>query len=128
MGMSFELIDAVARVAVSALLNGLWQGAAVAVLVGVLLRAMPEMDAATRYRIWSATLLAVLVLLVAAGRVPQDRPGGVPAAEGIWMQDARPYAPAFDSVVRGEGVRGGWTSGAALETEATPPPPMYRRA
>ena len=50
------------------LLTWLWQGSALALLVACLLRATSSTNASTRYLIWWATLLAVL-LLPCAGRV-----------------------------------------------------------
>src|SRR5947199_10066906 len=59
-----------------AVLNSLWQAAAVTAAVWLLLRSMPHINAATRYAVWWA-VLAVLVLLPIAtevGRVSADRP------------------------------------------------------
>jgi beta-lactamase regulating signal transducer with metallopeptidase domain len=43
-------------------LNGLWQGALLAAAIWLLLRLTPRLNAATRYVVWWATLLAVLGL------------------------------------------------------------------
>lgn len=46
-------------------LNALWQGALLVLCVWLLLRAWPRINAATRYIVWSATLVAAFVLPVA---------------------------------------------------------------
>src|SRR5579863_3083568 len=52
--------------AVSAtVLNALWQDALIVLCVWLLLRAWPQVNAATRYAVWSATLVAALVVPVA---------------------------------------------------------------
>ncbi|HYL27602.1 MAG TPA: pentapeptide repeat-containing protein, partial [Candidatus Nitrosotalea sp.] len=52
--------------AVSAtVLNALWQDALIVLCVWLLLRAWPRVNAATRYAVWSATLVAALVVPVA---------------------------------------------------------------
>ena len=65
-----DLIEAVARHAVEAMLNGLWQGTALTALVWCLLRLVPRTNATTRYVIWWGTLIAVICLPVVASRAP----------------------------------------------------------
>lgn len=57
-----ELIDPIARVAMEALLNSLWQGLALAALVWGLLRVIRQTNSTTRYAVWWTTLLAVVCL------------------------------------------------------------------
>ncbi len=97
MATPVELIDAVARVAVSALFNSLWQGLAVTALVWVLLRVVRRINAGTRYLIWSVTLLGVLAMFVVVGRVPPDRS----AVALLWHRSEAP-AGRFDPVSREE--------------------------
>ena len=94
MATPVELIDAVARVAVSALFNSLWQGLVLTALVWVLLRVVRRMSAGTRYLIWSVTLLGVLAMFVVVGRVPPDRS----AVAQLWHRSEDPagrFDPAF---------------------------------
>ncbi len=52
---------------VSALLNGLWQGALIVAIVYLVVQVIPERNAATKYALWYAALLAlVLVPILAA--------------------------------------------------------------
>jgi uncharacterized protein (TIGR03435 family) len=59
-------------------LNSLWQAAAIAAVMWVVLRSMPRVNAATRYVIWWAVLLVVLLLPLATVMIP--RHNTVPAA------------------------------------------------
>src|SRR5918995_1181078 len=69
----------------------LWQGLVLAGLAFVLLRALPNVNAATRHAMWWAALLAVLCIpLVLSARGVQDVLPGVPAAP---VTDARVWAP-----------------------------------
>ncbi|MGB7015049.1 MAG: hypothetical protein WBD69_03760, partial [Candidatus Cybelea sp.] len=52
-------------VVAATVLNALWQDALLVLCVWLLLRAWPRINAATRYVVWSATLLAALVVPVA---------------------------------------------------------------
>jgi beta-lactamase regulating signal transducer with metallopeptidase domain len=65
-----DLIETVARPTVEALLNGLWQGAALVALVWCLLKIIPRINATTRYVIWWVTLIAVICLPITAARGP----------------------------------------------------------
>lgn len=66
----FDFIETVARPTVEALLNGLWQGAALVALVWCLLKIIPRTNATTRYVIWWGTLIAVICLPITAARGP----------------------------------------------------------
>ena len=59
-----ELVS-VAGAAAAIAINALWEGALIVACVWLLVRAWPRINAATRYIIWSATLLAVAVVPVA---------------------------------------------------------------
>ncbi|HYO62157.1 MAG TPA: M56 family metallopeptidase [Pyrinomonadaceae bacterium] len=65
MTASFDLTnDPLVRAAVEALLNSLWQGTALTALTWAFLRAARRANAATRYGVWFATLLALVALPV----------------------------------------------------------------
>ena len=72
-----DLIEAVARQAVEAMLNGLWQGTALAALVWGLLKLVPRTNATTRYVIWWGTLIAVICLPIVASRAPLTTDGDI---------------------------------------------------
>src|SRR5215475_6678310 len=55
-------------------LNSLWQAAAVAAVMWVAVRSMPRLNAATRYLIWWAVLLLVLLLPLATEMIPRHNP------------------------------------------------------
>jgi beta-lactamase regulating signal transducer with metallopeptidase domain len=76
-------IDPIVRVTLVALLNSLWGGIALTVLVGCLLRVVRRTNATTRYLIWWATLLAVVCLPPLAGHIPLTGSGGVNSANYI---------------------------------------------
>ena len=65
--VAFELLDAVARVAVEALLNSLWQGLLIVALVWLLLRVSRGASATTRHAIWLVSLLAITLLPLFTG-------------------------------------------------------------
>src|ERR1700733_11752849 len=52
-------------VVAATVLNALWQDALLVLCVWLLLRAWPRINAATRYAVWSATLVAAFVVPVA---------------------------------------------------------------
>ena len=63
-----------------AVLNSLWQAAAVAAAVWLLLKLTPRINAATRYAVWWAVLAVVVLLPVATG-ISWHR-SGVPVRPG----------------------------------------------
>jgi beta-lactamase regulating signal transducer with metallopeptidase domain len=65
-----DLIEAIARQAAEAMLNGLWQGTALVALVWCLLKVIPRTNATTRYVIWWGTLIAVICLPIVSSRAP----------------------------------------------------------
>ena len=86
-------------------LNALWQDALLVVVIWALLRLWPRINAATRYVVWSATLVAAFVVPIATTlsffSVPQPVPAAVSAAHvsrakstvtPIAARSARPYS------------------------------------
>ncbi len=63
-----NLIETIARATVEAMLNGLWQGLLLVALVWCLLKAIPRLNATTRYVIWWGALIAVICLPIVAAR------------------------------------------------------------
>ena len=87
--------------AISAIaLNALWQGALLVLSVWLMLRLWPRVNAATRYTVWIATLVAAFVIPVAttlaffAPSTPLDRP-----ATHLTTSNAREH-PALRSLRR----------------------------
>ena len=78
-----DLIEAIARQAVEAMLNGLWLGTALTALVWFLLKAVPRTNATTRYVIWWGTLIAVTCLPVVTNRAPLTTGGNI----GPWTYE-----------------------------------------
>ena len=79
-----NLIETIARATIEAMLNGLWQGLLLVALVWCLLKALPRLNATTRYVIWWGALIAVVCLPIAAARgydlarEPVAAPGDTP--------------------------------------------------
>src|SRR5215470_8894226 len=59
MGSMIENFDSLARLLLEALLNTLWQGTLIAVLVWLLLRLVKRVSATTRHAVWLVTLLTI---------------------------------------------------------------------
>jgi bla regulator protein blaR1 len=59
---SYNLVNAVAQLTAERVLDSLLIGAALAVFAGVLLRALPRPNSATRFAVWFAALLATALL------------------------------------------------------------------
>jgi len=57
-----DFLNSIARVTIEALFNGLWQGVALAALIGCALACHRRTNAATRHAIWLLTLVAVACL------------------------------------------------------------------
>ncbi len=74
----------------------LWQGLALAGLTVLLLRALPQLNAATRHAMWWAALVSVLCipLVLAAGAGRDVLPGLPPAPESQGVQPALVLPPA----------------------------------
>jgi uncharacterized protein YjbI with pentapeptide repeats/beta-lactamase regulating signal transducer with metallopeptidase domain len=63
--MQPSLFEVIARAVVVVLVNGLWQGAAIAALTWLALRLFPRVNASTRYAAWTLALVAVVVVPIA---------------------------------------------------------------
>src|SRR5262244_698739 len=59
MSSMIENFDSLARLLLEALLNTLWQGMLIAVLVWLLLRLVNRLSATTRHAVWLVTLLTI---------------------------------------------------------------------
>lgn len=59
------LFDSVARIGLAILLNGLWQGALIALVTALALRVFARANASTRYVVWALALCAVIVVPIA---------------------------------------------------------------
>lgn len=68
-----ETLDPLARLAVQALLNSLWQGVLIVALVWVLLRALGRVSATTRHALWLVSLLTISLLPLAGGFLALQR-------------------------------------------------------
>ena len=60
-----SLFEVIARAVIVVLVNGLWQGLAIAALTWLALRLFPRANASTRYAAWTLALVAVLVVPIA---------------------------------------------------------------
>ncbi len=60
--MQPSLFEVIARAVIVVLVNGLWQGIAIAALTWLALRLFPRVNASTRYAAWTLALVAVLVV------------------------------------------------------------------
>jgi beta-lactamase regulating signal transducer with metallopeptidase domain len=87
-----NLIETIARATTEAMLNGLWQGTLLVALVWCLLKAIPRLNATTRYVIWWGALIGVICLPIAAAR-GYDLASTSQAAPGLTSE----IAPAFEA-------------------------------
>jgi uncharacterized protein YjbI with pentapeptide repeats/beta-lactamase regulating signal transducer with metallopeptidase domain len=60
-----SLFEVIARAVIVVLINGLWQGLAIAALTWLALRLFPRVNASTRYAAWTLALVAVLIVPIA---------------------------------------------------------------
>ncbi|MBL8167790.1 MAG: HEAT repeat domain-containing protein [Acidobacteria bacterium] len=75
-----ETFDSWARLWLEALLNSLWQGLLIAVLVWLLLRVLKQASATTRHAVWLVTLLTIGALpfiALAAKQTPTQTPSQI---------------------------------------------------
>ena len=70
---AYEIFDAVSRVTVSSLLDGLWKGLVITLAVACLLNLARWLNARTRYVVWTATLMVVFGLTWSGIWNPPDR-------------------------------------------------------
>jgi len=95
-----EVLNLASGAALTAVLNSLWQAAALAGAVWMALKLLPRTNAATRHMVWWVALLAVALLPLAPGIVRSLKPGSRPAeqsepaavAPGRAAADAEPVA------------------------------------
>ena len=96
MSSLIENFDSLARLLLEALLNTLWQGMIIAVLVWLLLRLVSRLSATTRHAVWLVTLLtigALPILAVVANRNdPSTNPLVKPASPRPAVQATTPVA------------------------------------
>lgn len=64
MGAMFESLDMISRLLLEAMLNGIWQGGLIVVLVWGMLRGVRTVSATTRHAVWLVSLLAITALPV----------------------------------------------------------------
>ena len=78
----FEIITHAALVI---LVNGLWQGLAIAGLTWLALRAFPRANASTRYAAWTLALIAVLIVPIGTSlsRIAYERPATTSTAHAV---------------------------------------------
>ncbi|MFN0084216.1 MAG: M56 family metallopeptidase, partial [Blastocatellia bacterium] len=62
MGAMFDSLDMISRLLLEAMLNGIWQGGLIVVLVWGMLRGMRRVSATTRHAVWLVSLLAITAL------------------------------------------------------------------
>jgi hypothetical protein len=79
MSSMIENFDSLARLLLEALLNTLWQGTLIAVLVWLLLRLVKRVSATTRHAVWLVTLLTIGALPILAVVVKRNYPAPGPA-------------------------------------------------
>lgn len=96
-----------------AVLNSLWQAAAVAAAVWLLLRLTPRINAATRYAVWWAVLAVVVLLPVATAvrRVPANRLPAARNAIRIQLATAESPGPTNGTRVFHTVNAGAWPAG-----------------
>src|SRR5262245_58664048 len=79
MSSMIENFDSLARLLLEALLNTLWQGMLIAVLVWLLLRFVNRVSATTRHAVWLVTLLTIGALPLLAVVANRNDPATGPA-------------------------------------------------
>jgi beta-lactamase regulating signal transducer with metallopeptidase domain len=87
-----ENFDSLARILLEALLNTLWQGMLIAVLVWLLLRLTKQASATTRHAVWLVTLLTIGALPFVALMANQSVPAPNSRAP-VKQELAKPAAP-----------------------------------
>src|SRR5262245_20882416 len=98
MSSMIENFDSLARLLLEALLNTLWQGMLIAVLVWLLLRLVNRLSATTRHAVWLLTLLTIGALPLFAVIAKRNDPATHPATI-VRHEQSKPAvqvtAPAF---------------------------------
>ncbi len=105
-----ELLGPVARIGLAILLNGLWQGALIALLTWVALYVFRSANATTRYAVWSLALLAIFIVPVVTSlsRVSVETP------------PVTTHATSGASTTTAQAARVARTVSAAPETRVAP--------
>jgi uncharacterized protein YjbI with pentapeptide repeats/beta-lactamase regulating signal transducer with metallopeptidase domain len=70
MPVAISAVEPVARIVVATLFNSLWEAALLALAVALIVRVFPNLNATTRYALWSIALVGSLLLPVATA-LPQ---------------------------------------------------------
>ena len=81
MSSLIENFDSLARLLLEALLNTLWQGTLIAILVWLLLRLVSRLSATTRHAVWLVTLLTIGALPLLAVVANRNDPATNPPVE-----------------------------------------------
>src|SRR5262245_49298438 len=98
MSSMIENFDSLARLLLEALLNTLWQGMLIAVLVWLLLRLVNRLSATTRHAVWLLTLLTIGTLPLLAVIANRNEPAPHPAMAAMEpATHARPESPKSDA-------------------------------
>jgi beta-lactamase regulating signal transducer with metallopeptidase domain/HEAT repeat protein len=96
MNSIIENFDSLARLLLEALLNTLWQGTLIAVLVWLLLRLVKRVSATTRHAVWLVTLLTIgtLPILAVVAKRNYTNPGpAMPVKREAATPAVRPSTP-----------------------------------
>ncbi len=96
-----EHYDLLARLLLQSLLNSLWQGTAIVILVGLLLRFIGHVSATTRHAIWLVSLLAIGLLPFLPATAPQAPPLAASPASSS-RREAAPPEPVLRTAIATE--------------------------
>jgi uncharacterized protein YjbI with pentapeptide repeats/beta-lactamase regulating signal transducer with metallopeptidase domain len=112
-----SLFEIIARMALVVLVNGLWQGAAIAGLTWLALRVFPRVNASTRYAAWTVALLAVLVVPIATSfsRISYYTLPATTTTNPTQTTTANISKPVAQTVAAGGAVRSELKQGKASE-------------
>jgi hypothetical protein len=119
-----ENFDSLARLLLEALLNTLWQGTLIAVLVWLLLRFVKRVSATTRHAVWLVTLLTIGALPILAVVAKRNYPAPGPAtpvkvAPPPSLQTSTPTRPDESEEPRYDaGTSGGPTNQSRIQFAA----------
>lgn len=98
--MFFYISDTAAVLLAEVVLNSLWQSMALVAVVWALLQVIRRMNATTRYTIWLASLVAVVVLpILTVVMRPWQPAGGTPSAASEIVNTSSSTSAAIDQSV-----------------------------
>jgi uncharacterized protein YjbI with pentapeptide repeats/beta-lactamase regulating signal transducer with metallopeptidase domain len=102
--MQPSLFEVIARAVIVVLVNGLWQGLAIAALTWLALRLFPRVNASTRYAAWTLALVAVVVVPIATSLTHISYYTSAPATSSVEQPVSQPVAqaPAKRGTLRSE--------------------------